>query len=40
MKMSPNLIHFKAQPRGFHGGYKLDLWRHENGGLEGQEIER
>ena len=30
-KMSPNLIHFKAHPRGFHRGYKLDLRRHKKG---------
>ena len=39
-KISPNLIHFKAHPRGFHGGYKLDLGTHKKGGLEGRETER
>ena len=31
-KVSPNLIHFKAHPRGFQEGYKLDLERHKKGG--------
>ena len=31
--MSPNLIHFKARPRGYHWGYKLDLGRHKTGRL-------
>ena len=38
-KMSPNLIYLKAHPRVFHGGYKLDLGRHKNRGLEGRETE-
>ena len=29
MNMSPNLVCFKAYPRGFDGGYKLDLGRHK-----------
>ena len=29
--MIPNLINFKAHPRRFHGGYKLDLERHKRG---------
>ena len=32
-KMSPNLIHFKTHPSGFHGGYKLDLGRHKKMGF-------
>ena len=30
-KVRPNLINFKANPRGFHGGYKLNLERHKRG---------
>ena len=30
-KVSPNLINLKVHPRGFHGGYKLDLEKHKRG---------